>query len=558
MSRFFLQKPTWRDVLLLSFFVVFVTYQPFLLHHEIIMMETGIHLPAINALFHGGVIYRDFFFLRGPFELYVPAFMMLIFGKNSILLPIFYYLGTVATMVGAVFLGAQLFRSRLILYLMIPILVTRTFPWVSFYFWGGMRYALGMFALVAFAIYVRKQKLVWLFGAGIISALALLTTVEAGLCTILAILAALLANLILKIERQHSFGKLLSAYFGGLFLIGLPYFIYLIVTGALPFYLDTTFSVATRLMTVFPDLSDNHFKNVGEFFMGLVPGNRFFRYMTPVFLYLFLAGYIIRRIQTKRLNQTAVILIGIAVYGILLYISAFRRIAGHHFEMALQPEKILLFFLLEESFFYLRDLKLGASLPKWKVTTINILFVALIMSSVGYTINRLQKRFPFISLIKQRVFHMKVKKLSLLDNVPKGTLYLEHAYGHVVPAWQEDEVKKVVTFLKENTAPNETIFSFPEVGNFSFWVDRPFVGRFPIATFSWLKEEWYQELLSDFKKAQPRYVVMTKLGHKTFPASWYFKYPRNSERFNEMTEFILEHYEPVESYESVAIYRRKS
>ena len=45
-------------------------------------------------------------------------------------------------------------------------------------------------------------------------------------------------------------------------------------------------------------------------------------------------------------------LISVAVYGLILYIASFRAIWGHHFEMALQPEKILLFFILEETYLY--------------------------------------------------------------------------------------------------------------------------------------------------------------------------------------------------------------
>ena len=40
----------------------------------------------------------------------------------------------------------------------------------------------------------------------------------------------------------------------------------------------------------------------------------------------------------------------IAVYGLMLYAAGFRKIEFEHFEMALQPEKILLFFMLEEAY----------------------------------------------------------------------------------------------------------------------------------------------------------------------------------------------------------------
>src|SRR3990167_10912256 len=93
------KKPKPFDAFVLICFVAFITFQPFLLHHEIIMMETGIHLPGISALFHGAIPYKDFLYFRGPLELYVPAFLMRLFGDNMIWLPIFYYAGTILTLV---------------------------------------------------------------------------------------------------------------------------------------------------------------------------------------------------------------------------------------------------------------------------------------------------------------------------------------------------------------------------------------------------------------------------------------------------------------------------
>ena len=127
----------------------------------------------------------------------------------------------------------------------------------------------------------------------------------------------------------------------------------------------------------------------------------------------------------------------------------------------------------------------------------------------------------------------------------------------VVPAWQAEEIEGVTKFLQENTAPDEPVFTFPELGNFNFWADRPFVGRFPIATFSWYQDRWHRELVADFKKTQPRFVVMTNLGHRTFPAALYFKYEKNVRKFNEVTQLILDHYTVVKSFESVSIYKRK-
>ncbi len=59
------QKPKRRDMLFWTIFLFFITFQPYLFQHEIIMMETGIHLPGINAFLHGALPYRDFFIYAG-------------------------------------------------------------------------------------------------------------------------------------------------------------------------------------------------------------------------------------------------------------------------------------------------------------------------------------------------------------------------------------------------------------------------------------------------------------------------------------------------------------
>src|SRR3989338_36616 len=183
----FLKEPRWPDAFLLSLFVVLVTFQPFYIHHEIIMMETGIHLPALNALFHGAVPYRDFFVFRGPLELYVPAVVMLVLGKNSAVLPLFYYAGTVATLLVLAGIGKQLYRTRFIFYLMAVVLTARTFPRVSYYYWGGMRYALGALSVYFVILFLKNKKSHWIFLAGITSAFSLLTTIEAGFCSFAAV-----------------------------------------------------------------------------------------------------------------------------------------------------------------------------------------------------------------------------------------------------------------------------------------------------------------------------------------------------------------------------------
>ncbi|MBN1870277.1 MAG: hypothetical protein JW847_06875 [Candidatus Omnitrophica bacterium] len=191
-----------------------------------------------------------------------------------------------------------------------------------------------------------------------------------------------------------------------------------------------------------------------------------------------------------------------------------------------------------------------------KVHFINFLVIALIGSSLGFALTRYSRRFVIVQYIGQQLGLRHDGDLSFLSGQKKRPVHLERAKGMVVPEWQAEEMEGVVGFLKENTQLEEAIFAYPEVGNFSFWADRPFVGRFPIASFSWMDEAWHQELVADFKEAKPRYVIMTNLGHRTFPKEWYFRNKTNIKKFDEVTSLILNDYTLVKPYESVSLYKR--
>lgn len=550
-------KATIFDAIILFFFVIVITYQPFLLHHEIIMMETGIHLPGIYALFHGAIPYKDFLYFRGPLELYVPALLMKFFGDNMIWLPIFYYVGTILTLLFGALLAFQLYRTRLVLYLMVFVLVARTFPRISFYYWGGMRYALGLFSLFCAFQYFKKQRSSWILGAGIVSCLGLLTTIETGVASIVSIVCALVFAFLFNIGNRRSLIKSFYTYFFGIFLILVPYIVYLWATDSLAPYLQTNYIVLTRMMDTFVDAPGNHPADFMGFLAALIPGNPYFKVMTPVFCYIAFGAYIFYRKKNNKLSLETCGLIAIAVYGIILYIAAFRKIAGHHFEMALQPEKILLFFLLEEVYMRLVNVRGQQATRFQKVVLINFFILAFVGPSVGYAFSRYSKRFTMVRLLENKLGNRDDVDLSFLAGIQKREVNIKKAKGMVVPAWQAQEMEEIVAFLEKNTKPDEVVFTYPELGNFNFWADRPFVGRFPIATFSWMDDRWHEELLADFKNAAPRYVIMTNLGHRTFPKEWYSRNTNNIAKFNTMTGLILDNYRPIQTFESVSLYERR-
>src|SRR3989338_3969973 len=133
--------PSRKDALFLCLFTLLITYQPFILHEQIRYWELTIYLPAIQAVFEGLIPYRDFLYLRGPLEIYVPALLMKMFGQSVPVLSYYFYIGTVLCYIILIFIARHLYKTRLFLYLAVPVVIALTFPYVYYYDWGGMRYA---------------------------------------------------------------------------------------------------------------------------------------------------------------------------------------------------------------------------------------------------------------------------------------------------------------------------------------------------------------------------------------------------------------------------------
>src|SRR5580704_2149514 len=98
-------------LLALMILALAMMWDPHYLDRELNLFEWSLYLPGIDAISQGQVPYRDFFHLRGPFELYVPALFMKIFGFRADVLATYFYLGTVLGILTAVLITFELVQQ---------------------------------------------------------------------------------------------------------------------------------------------------------------------------------------------------------------------------------------------------------------------------------------------------------------------------------------------------------------------------------------------------------------------------------------------------------------
>jgi hypothetical protein len=515
LSFFLNHPPGTKDALILSFFVILITYNPFYTRGEINLFELGIYLPGIQAILDGQVPYRDFFHLRGPLELYMPTLLMKVFGMHLSVLYTYFFVGNVLCLVLCVWILKELLRTRLILYLAVPVIVARTFPRVVYMIWGGMRYAWGLMAALFVIKFFQTKKVRWMFWAGLTTAAGLFTSIEIGIYVIFGVGVVLTAALVLKIMERPLILKAGGIFALGCAVIVVPYFLYLASQQAFMPYIDATLNVVFNMQKTFdPHLVSIYPHNLKDALVAMsnvVHTN--FKHMTPSYMYLALMGYVGWHLWKRKSGVVPLCLLFLGVYGFIMYNTGFRGLWASQFEMALMPEKILYFFLVEAG---LLALWAGATAQPWKKIATFVFVFALLGSSLGYSIARFNHRFVAFKILTGQ----KTDRLKPLAKEETGTLEFERAKGMVTTVVQAQELEAMMKFLATRTQPTDIVFTYPELGSYNFFADRPFLGRFPIVTFSWMNEKWHRGLVDQLRSGAVKYLVL----QKQMPPDWYQVY----------------------------------
>lgn len=523
-KNYLLSKPTYRDLCLLTLFLIFVIWNPYYLHQQINLFELGLYLPGIGAVLDGQIPYRDFFHLRGPFELVVPAMMMRVFGERVEVLSTYFYLGNVLCLLICMLIAYRIFPHRWIIYSFVPVLIARTYPRVVYTYWGGFRYVWGLLAVYCLVEFILRKQKSWIFAAGVLTAIAGLTSMEVGVCAGASILVSIYMN-------EKRFNNV-AVYLSGLAVIAILYLAYLSINSALDDYVHSQWLVATQMTKTFLQTEPVP-SNVLEVCAGLFnPANKNFRQMTPVYAYIFFAFYWWRQRRLKQITSVDQAVLGIAVYGFMLYVTGFRNLWASVFEMSLQPEKIVLFYLLfklcQESVFGLNK----------KVC--HILMIAVLLSSIGYSFDRFNKRFLFFRKIP-------------FKNEPADFVHLLRIKNMKVPALQAEDLRQLSAFIEKHTTPDEKIWMYPELGALHFIFHRPPVGKFPTATLAWMDEGEYARYMKDLSEHPPRFAIVNKQTPDYFEKS-YFPIEGNVRKYQEQMTFLKDHYRVIDSTSTYHVY----
>jgi len=430
-----------------------------------------------------------------------------------------------------------------------------------------MRFALGLAAIACAVQYFKSKKSIWIFVSGIIAACGFWTSMEIGLYTCTAIPITLILCALSKNLKEKKCINLIVLFFGGFLTVGLPYSAYLHFNGALMPFWEAMSNVVHNMGSTFPPVETVP-KNLGDAILATFnPDSKNFKHLTPVYLYLFLAIYFTVRTRKKKLCFPDFSIICLALYGLGLYLGSFRNIGSNNFEMALQPGKILLFILLERTFLFMNNRKeiirheikkLDTPVLKkqLKIWAMNIFIGGVILSSIGYPIQRFNKRFYAFKFIRNLVAGKETNSLKPLHDTETKKLSLYRAMGLTVPVWQAQDIDELQQYFYSRLSELSPVLVYPEGATYSFLMDRPFVGRFPMANFSWFSDKYHDEYMASLKNTKAKFAVIPKELPHYFNKT-HFIVEGNKQKYDEVMRFINDNYVSIKTTPTLNILRWK-
>jgi hypothetical protein len=469
--------------------------------------EEGLYLGNIYAIFQGKIPYRDIFMQFGPLNDYLPALALKLFGPTIYTLRAYFFLAAIFTVLASWLLARKCLRTRPFLYVTAFVLVYEVFSPKWALYWGGLRHVSGLLVVLAMLKFMESARpRLWLFLAGVLCGLSLLTSIEVGL---FATAASGLLLMVLAWHRGLSLrdflGQLLPLV-GGWALVMIPMLAYFLAHGALQEYLRIAFY----------DVPFNHMAKFGQRrLISLGPGDYGLKSLlawtlsTNFKMYLpfgaFAAGawLCLKAWRQRNLTSWHFMVFLLLAYGLPLYLVSFRQFGGPQSQASYGPAIILGLALLERLSNWLAP---AGGLGRGGLLSAARLWRALVPLGVCLYLVTAQHMIyvDFLGFLNAKRANYALINGRDPNLVP---LRIEGAGGIWTTKKDARELTGTVEYLKEYTKPGEAILVVPEDGAYFFLADRPNLLRFSTPAMAYTAERFQVEILEQLKKHAVRIVV---------------------------------------------------
>lgn len=510
---------------LLPIVFYFLLYNPGL-HERIDLLHEGEHLDPCQKIMEGQKPYKDFYVLHGLLhDVFLPYLGVKIFGATlegyrkfhsameaGLLAPVGY--------LAYYFLCLILFKRRFTACLAMLFL----FCTVGFKDISG-RHIFAILTVASIMSFIDNEKPAKLVAAGVLSAIALIYSIEFGITTVMAISVFLVFYRFLVNRKSPPYYAcyLLS------FLIGFaPFLFYLIKNGALGPYLQMTFRDSILLRPYIwgkPYVADHEIQYIS------------------IFIYAVFALWHLRNILCRYYTKTVLKSIAVLICGILYFIHALITPDSWHIKSVSFLAFISLLIPAESFLIYIKNIFIHNRKLLWQRYFIyNIVSLLCVVIISGWFIDKFSPKDMILDL---------AGKIRNAYTVPKDGVRL--GLGRVGDMVMRDEknsrkIEAIVKFIQQNTEEGSYIYAFGNIGLYYFLTERKNPTRYALTIYA-SSREMQEEVVRDLIKYKPDYIISEE--------DTVFETVKNTERFPVIWSYIKKNYYSVFKYDETSILKYK-
>jgi hypothetical protein len=460
---------------LLGIFVLVFSFNLLFYKKGLNPLDEGNLLHLAQRVLAGDMPYRDFFWIMMPLAFYLQAFLFKIFGVSVLVSRLFlvvlislvavmiYYLTNKVTPTIFALLASLLFAIW-----SFPLWNTLYYSWLAL-FWAFL-------GLVCFVVFLEHKKPYWLVASGAMVALSILSKLNIGGATVVALSLFLVLKIVVfsseagylwKERIVQTLLNLLYLVIGALVIL-VPFVLYFYTSGALKDLIRATFW--------YPLTSFHFVREAALPIPSIFSSLHALPYWIPIFTYTVFGVYLI-----FQRNQYEVLFF---LFGILIFaIEVFPRVDFPHLVFGLPPFFIINSVLISKLYRWL------AGLPGRKIS---------VASAVGALV---------LILAWQAVYvYYGFFKISELYRPYDSKLALSRATVYVT---KEDKraYEEVVAYIKKHTRPTEQIFVVPNRMVIYFLADRGNPTRFSLLIPGNFNEGILDEAIRSLERDGTRYII---------------------------------------------------
>lgn len=467
--------------------------------HLIGYLDEDRHIRALDDTLSGKVPYKDFHWEYGMFYVYIQLIPYILFGKNynALFVSHHIYLPFISIMISYIW-AAVFFKDTFFRLFFVLICI---FYKVSC-FYPSIRHLMAELSIAVFILSLRKPEKKYfstLAISGLISGLALLTSYEYGVSSLMTVMITIF--LLLFIKDRVQIIKRFVYYLLGLGLIILPYYLYLSFNNVFMKYLNYailftkgyTNPARGDFFPMFPMIKlDNCLILLKSLYTFLISENLRF-YSILVVYFLSFIYFVVKYIKFKEIRLLQIFTLsfyGLVIYGRVLPGPSYGYLT-YGFVPAITLSLLFLQYIYRASIHYYFERKIANSISLWVI-------LLCVFCWVFFTIEYKEiLNFPYNINIGKRIAEHK-----------QGKVFYDKVGYYVRPKTYE-QYKIINDYIETHTTINDYLYIYP-FGPYNHFTKRPS----PLAATSANEfitiKNLIDEAIRQLEEKKPRYIIMNK------------------------------------------------